>query len=87
VTIRVRPGAGRTEVGGSHDGALIVRVRERAVDGKATAAALAALAEALGLGRRDVLLVSGATSRSKIVDVPDSVAARIRQLGEGAAGG
>src|SRR3954467_4289261 len=52
VTIRVRPGAGRTVVGGEHDGALVVRVAARAVDGKASEAALAAVAEAVGLRRR-----------------------------------
>lgn len=69
VAIRVRPGASRTEVGGSHDGALVVRVAARAVDGKATEAALRAVAEAFGLRRRAVELVSGATSRTKVVDV------------------
>lgn len=81
VTIRVRPGAGRTEVGGEHDGALLVRVREKAADGKATAAALRALADALGLRVADVRLVSGATSRTKIVDLPDAdLADRLEEL-------
>jgi uncharacterized protein YggU (UPF0235/DUF167 family) len=71
VTVRVRPGAGRTQVGGSHDGALVVRVAARAVDGQATAAALVALSKALGLPRRAVTLVSGATSRTKVVEIPD----------------
>lgn len=69
VTIRVRPGAGRTRVGGEHDGALVVRVAPRAVDGKATEAALAAVAKAFGVRRRAVTLVTGATSRTKVVDV------------------
>lgn len=71
MTIRVRPGAGRTAVGGVHDGALVVRVSERAVDGRATRAALAALASALGVRPRQVTLVSGATSRTKVVEIPD----------------
>jgi len=75
VTIRVRPGSGRTAVGGSYDGALVVRVPERAVDGRATAAALAALASALGLRPREVTLVAGATSRTKVVEIPESAAA------------
>lgn len=69
VTIRVRPGAGRTAVGGAHDGALVVRVAARAVDGRATDAALAAVAEAFGVRRSAVALVTGATSRTKVVDV------------------
>jgi uncharacterized protein YggU (UPF0235/DUF167 family) len=69
VTIRVRPGAGRTAVGGGHDGALVVRVGARTVDGKATEAALAAVADAFGVRRSAVALVTGATSRTKVVDV------------------
>jgi uncharacterized protein len=69
VTIRVRPGAGRSTVGGEHDGALVVRVSSRAVDGRATEAALAAVAEAFGVRRRAVTLVTGATGRTKVVDI------------------
>ncbi|MGY1838719.1 MULTISPECIES: DUF167 domain-containing protein [unclassified Modestobacter] len=69
ITIRVRPGAGRTAVGGEHDGALVVRVSARAVGGKATAAALAAVADAFGVRRSAATLVTGATSRTKVVDV------------------
>jgi uncharacterized protein (TIGR00251 family) len=69
VTVRVRPGASRTSVGGSHDGALVVRVQPPAVDGRATDAALAAVADAFGVRRRCVSLVSGTTNRTKVVDV------------------
>jgi hypothetical protein len=69
ITIRVRPGAGRTAVGGSHDGALVVRVGARAVDGRATEAALVAVADAFGVRRSALGLVTGATSRTKVVDV------------------
>ncbi|AEI11454.1 DUF167 domain-containing protein [Cellulomonas gilvus] len=69
VSIRVRPGASRTRVGGEHAGALVVAVGARAVDGAATEAALAALADALGVRRRHVRLVTGATSRDKVLDV------------------
>lgn len=70
ITVRVRPGSARPGVGGDHDGALVVRVSARAVDGKATAAALAAVAAAFGVPRRSVTLVSGAASRTKVIDVP-----------------
>lgn len=80
LSIRVKPGAGRTSVGGEHDGALVVRVAARAVDGKATEAALAAVAQACGVPRRAVSLVSGATSRTKIVDVEGADEATLRRL-------
>jgi uncharacterized protein len=56
ISIRVRPGTGRTAVGGAHNGALVVRVGAPAVDGRATEAALDAVAEALGVRRGAVRL-------------------------------
>jgi uncharacterized protein len=56
-------------VGGAHGGALVVRVGPRAVQGQATAAALATIAEAFGVPRHAVTLVSGASSRTKIIEV------------------
>jgi len=86
VAIRVRPGASRTRVGGLHGDRIVVAVTARAVDGAATEAALAAVADALGVRRRHVTLVSGATSRDKVVEVDDAVAddgvrARLAALG------
>lgn len=51
---------------------LVVSVTARAVDGKATEAALRAVAEAFGVRRRDVSLVTGATSRDKVVEIDDT---------------
>lgn len=77
--MRVRPGASRTRVGGAHGDRLVVAVTARAVDGAATEAALAAVAEAFGVRRRQVALVAGATSRDKVVavDAPASDVDRI----------
>jgi uncharacterized protein len=69
ITVRVRPSAGRNQVGGSHDGALVVRVVQATVDGKATAAVHDSLAAAFGVRRADVVLVSGSRSRTKIFDI------------------
>jgi uncharacterized protein len=69
ITIRVRPGSARPAVGGEHGGALVVRVSARAVDGRATEAALAAIAAAFGVRRGDVSLVAGASGRTKVVEV------------------
>jgi len=80
VAIWVRPGSARPGVGGEHDGALVVRVSARAVDGKATAAALAAVAAAFGVRPHEVTLVSGAASRMKIVDVAGANQATVDRL-------
>ncbi|MFC4064232.1 DUF167 domain-containing protein [Actinoplanes subglobosus] len=73
VPVRVRPGAGRTRVGGRYEGphgpALIVAVGAPAVDGKATEAVRKALAGALGVRPGEVSLRLGATSRDKVFTV------------------
>lgn len=87
VAVRVRPGAGRTRVGGSYAGphgpALIVAVGAPAVDGKATEAVRVALADALGVRPRDVTLRLGATSRDKVFTVAGDVAERLATLRDG----
>lgn len=69
VDIHVRPRATRTAVGGTHDGALVVRVAEPPHDSQATTAALRAVAAALGIAPRSVRLVHGATARRKLLDI------------------
>jgi uncharacterized protein YggU (UPF0235/DUF167 family) len=76
ITIRVHPGASRERIGSVHsepgsEAVLDVWVSARAVDGKATEAALSALADALGMRRRALRLVTGARSRLKIVEMAD----------------
>lgn len=87
VVVRVRPGAGRTRVGGRYEGphgpALIVAVGAPAVDGKATEAVRLALADALGVKAREVVLKVGATSRDKIFTVAGDVGVRLAALRDG----
>ena len=82
--IRVRPGASRTVVGGTYgDGdhaALVVRVRERAVDGRASEAAVRAVAAALGLSTRCVRLNTVGSSRTKTVTIDTGSAADSKVL-------
>ncbi|HWG25757.1 DUF167 domain-containing protein [Actinospica sp.] len=82
IPIRVKPGSARARVGGSYGdkGALVVAVTERAVDGRATAAALRAVAAALGVRRSAVSLHSGATSRDKVLLVEDPPADLVTRL-------
>ena len=82
VTVRVRPGAAGEQVGGRYgdgaEAALVVAVTARAIDGAATEAVLKAVATAFGVKRRDVTLVSGATHRTKVIDIqaPEPTASR-----------
>ena len=93
VAVRVRPGASRTRVGGRYGAAgpdaqarLVVAVSARAVDGAATEAVLRAVAAALGVRPHQVVLVRGATSRDKlleVVDPPDDLCTRLAGLLDG----
>lgn len=80
ITVRVRPSAGRTVVGGSYNGALVVRVVQATVDGKATAAVLEELADAFDVSRSDVVIVSGSRNRTKIIDVAGATETRLQEL-------
>lgn len=79
IRVRVKPGSSRNRVGGRYPGQhgdeLIVSVTARAVDGQANAAVVERLAAALGCPRREIEIVSGATGRSKVVEIPDACAA------------
>lgn len=70
-TIRVKPGAKRNAVGGEHDGALIVAVKAPAVEGKANEAVGKVLASALGVRRRDIVVVRGERAREKLIELAD----------------
>ena len=69
LTIRVQPGARRSEVVGPHGDALRIRVAAPAVDGKANAELVRFLAEHLGVPARAVEITRGHTSRTKVVHI------------------
>ena len=69
LALHVQPGAKRTEVAGMHGDALKLRLAEPPVDGKANAELVRFLAEAFGVAQRDVVLVRGASSRTKQVRI------------------
>jgi uncharacterized protein len=82
VAVHVRPGAARTVVGGRHGDALVVCVTARPTRGAATQAVLRAVAEAFAVPKRDVTLVTGATSRDKVIEVAGPLGPLARRLGE-----
>lgn len=67
--VRVIPRAGRSEVAGLRDGAVLVRLAAAPVDGAANEELIALLSKALKVPKRDISIVSGDRSRSKRVRV------------------
>jgi uncharacterized protein (TIGR00251 family) len=76
----VQPRAAASEVSGVHGDALKVRLSAPPVDGAANEALVDLLAERLGVPRRAVRIVSGATARTKTVEVDGVDAARVQAL-------
>jgi uncharacterized protein len=67
--LRVLPGAGRAAIVGRHGEAWKVRVTAPAERGRANEAVLELLSEHLGVPRRELSVVSGTSSRDKIVEL------------------
>ena len=85
LALRVTPRGGRDVIEGVRDGALRIRVAAAPVDGGANEAVIRLVAEALGVPRTSIRLVTGATARTKTVAVSGitklAVAARWPELG------
>lgn len=73
--LSIVPGAKRTELIGLHDHALRIRLQAPPVDGKANDALMAWLSSELGMPRRSIELLRGASSRRKQVLVEISLSA------------
>ena len=69
LALHVQPGASRTEVAGRHGDALKIRVAAPPVDGKANEELLRFLAAEFGVPARRIELVSGDSSRAKVVRI------------------
>jgi uncharacterized protein (TIGR00251 family) len=78
--VRVQPRASRSEIVGVHGDAMKVRLSAPPVDGAANEALVELIANVLGVGRRAVRIVSGETSRSKVVEVEGVTAAAVLRL-------
>ena len=73
--LHIQPRASRTEIAGVHGGSLKIRLAAPPVDGEANDELVRYLAKTLGVPKRSVTIVSGATGRRK----------RVRVAGVGAA--
>ena len=69
IDVRVVPRAGRSEVAGTRDGALLVRLAAPPVDGAANAELIDLIARALHVPKRDITIVSGERSRKKRIRI------------------
>ena len=69
ISVRVQPRASRDRLGEFRDGALRISVTAPPHDGRANAAVLELLADALSIARSRLRIVRGHASRDKVVEV------------------
>lgn len=80
LTLHVQPGAKRTEFVGLHGEALKVRLAAPPVDGKANAALVTFLGKYLGIPKSALTILSGESSRHKILWVQGASEAALAKL-------
>ena len=75
--LRVQPRASRTEITGEHGGALKLKISAPPVDGKANEECRRFLAKLLGVSATSVEIISGGSSRDKVIRVSNISARRV----------
>jgi hypothetical protein len=85
--LRVSPGSARSEVVGRHGDGWKVRVSAPPEDGRANAAVVRLLADAVSVSRDAVSVVSGLGSRDKIVELAGIELSRVERRLTAASGG
>ena len=83
LSVRVQPRARRDEVVGWQGTTLRVRVTAPPAEGRANQAVIALLADALGVPRSSIELVSGVAGRDKLVRIGRHSLEQIRALLDG----
>jgi uncharacterized protein (TIGR00251 family) len=78
--LQIQPRASRTELAGIHGDALKIRLAAPPVDGEANDELVRFLAKLLGVPKRAVTIVAGATGRRKRVRVVGVAAAKAAEL-------
>ena len=78
--VRVVPRASRSEITGEQSGALRVRIAAAPVAGAANHELIKLLAKTFKLPKNAVQIISGSTSRNKIVRIQGGDAARFKEL-------
>ena len=79
-SVHIQPRASTNEIAGVHGDALKIRIAAPPIDGAANDALTKFLSDLFAVARRDVRIIAGETSRSKIVEVDGITERAVRQL-------
>ncbi len=78
LAVRIHPGARKNAVTGIHDNALKISLTTPPIDGRANQALIDFLSDRLRLPKARIALLSGQTSRSKLLRITGKSAADIQ---------
>jgi uncharacterized protein len=78
LNVRIHPGARKNAIHGLHDGALKISLTTPPVDGRANEALIAFLSESLRLPKARITLLTGQTSRTKLLRITGKSAADVQ---------
>lgn len=81
-SVRLQPRASRNEIAGLHAASLKVRVTAPPVEGLANEALIDFLSVALKISRRNLCIVSGHASRTKVIEVGGVDLQTVQRLAE-----
>jgi uncharacterized protein len=79
-SVRLQPRASKNEIAGLQGAALKVRVTAPPVDGLANEALIELLSRTLKTSRRNVCIVSGHTSRTKLIEISEATLESVQRL-------
>lgn len=77
LSVRVRPGARKNDIAGIHAGAVKISLTPPPVDGRANEALIEFVADLLRVPRASIAIVSGASSRMKLLRITGKSAAEV----------
>lgn len=75
INVYVQPRASKSAIVGMHGGSIRIRLAAPPVENAANEALVAFVAARLGIAKRQVRVVAGATRRSKVIEIDDVTAA------------
>ena len=67
LNLYIQPGASKSEISGEHDGRLKIKIKARPVDGEANEGLIEFLAGILKISKAKIHLISGESSRQKVI--------------------
>ncbi len=79
-SVRLQPRASKNEITGLQGSSLKIRVTSPPMDGLANNALIGFLSDTLGVSRRNVCIVSGHTSRTKVIEVSEVSLEAVQRL-------